>query len=400
MRKKRPRKHWGFEVLEGRQMLTTPYAGDDGGFANYGQSVETDILMNDYAMAPGASIDPTSVAVQDGPQNGTVAIDPNTGRATYTPDTAFSGSDSFTYKVSDTNGTQSGEATVSINVSAPTAPVANNDSGYTMYGQPGSVSIGINDYPTTFMASLDWSTALVETGPLNGTVSIDPCMGEATYTPNSGFFGADSFTYTVNDSNGTLSNEATVMINVAAPPAPVAMDDTMVITLETPNIDVLDNDYAMGQASLDPTSVSIVSGPTNGIAYVDPSTGEVIYSPNIGFAGNDTFSYVVSDSNGTQSNVATVALQVFANEAPVIDWFTATEMSGGVWFFEGHISDESQYDVTVTLSGLVSANVLVESDGGFLYMTMISPGTQGTVSAKATDVHGLESALSSVAVYA
>ena len=50
--------------------------------------------------------------------------------------------------------------------------------------------------------------------PENGAVVING-DGTVTYTPNSGFTGLDSFEYTVEDMNGTISNVATATITVS-----------------------------------------------------------------------------------------------------------------------------------------------------------------------------------------
>jgi len=381
---------------------SAPIAADDSGWMDYGQPATIYIAMNDYATQSGAFIDPASVAIQTGPLNGTVNIDTSMGMVTYTPNTGFSGSDSFTYRVSDTNGTESGEATVNLNINAPVAPVAADDSGWTDYGQPATVYIAMNDYATGSGAFIDPATIAIITPPVNGTFSIDPCMGQATYTPNSGFSGVDSFTYTVNDTNGTVSNEATVTINIAAPTAPVAVNDSgSTEEGQMAVIAILGNDYVtMSQVSLDPSSVSIVSGPSNGTVSVDSSTGEVNYLPFIGFTGDDTFSYTVSDGNGIQSNVATVMLSVSAmsNAAPTIDWFTASDEGNGIWRFEGQVTDESPYNVTVALGGILDVVVSVDTDGSFVYYAMLSPGTNGNATAEATDELGLVSDLAVVEV--
>ncbi|WP_414734161.1 Ig-like domain-containing protein, partial [Crocosphaera watsonii] len=52
-------------------------------------------------------------------------------------------------------------------------------------------------------------------------------MEQLTYTPNNNYNGEDSFTYTVEDEEGLVSNEATVNITVnAVNDAPVANNDT------------------------------------------------------------------------------------------------------------------------------------------------------------------------------
>ncbi len=52
------------------------------------------------------------------------------------------------------------------------------------------------------------------TAPANGTVTVD-AAGVVTYTPNLAFIGSDSFTYTVSDDLGAISNVATVNVTVS-----------------------------------------------------------------------------------------------------------------------------------------------------------------------------------------
>ena len=51
-------------------------------------------------------------------------------------------------------------------------------------------------------------------GPAHGTVSVNATTGAITYTPTADYVGADSFTYTVKDNDGLVSNAATVNLDV------------------------------------------------------------------------------------------------------------------------------------------------------------------------------------------
>jgi len=46
-------------------------------------------------------------------------------------------------------------------------------------------------------------------------VEVDPATGKVTYRPVKGFGGVDTFRYTVRDTKGAVSNEATVTITVS-----------------------------------------------------------------------------------------------------------------------------------------------------------------------------------------
>jgi len=61
--------------------------------------------------------------------------------------------------------------------------------------------------------SIDSTTVTITgVGPTNGNLTVDPVNGDVNYTPDLGYIGLDSFTYTVSDDLGAISNEATVHI--------------------------------------------------------------------------------------------------------------------------------------------------------------------------------------------
>ncbi len=185
-----------------------PTAVNDSFMAIAGQLKLLNVLANDTG-----SIDPTTVNIIMAPNHGGIAT-PNltNGQINYTPAANFSGVETFTYTVADSNGDVSAPATVSITVTAlsPTAdPVANNDSALVLENSSVNINVLANDIPaTTFnLGSVAFSQ------PADGTLSLN-ADGSLAYTPNSNFIGSDSFTYTVADSNGNTSNFATVNINV------------------------------------------------------------------------------------------------------------------------------------------------------------------------------------------
>ena len=85
-----------------------------------------------------------------------------------------------------------------------------------------------------------------------------------TYTPDPNFNGTDTFTYQVCDDDGNCDTATvTVTVNDVNDP-PVANDDSATTDEDTPvTIDILDNDTDI-DGTIDPTSVTEVSGPSNG----------------------------------------------------------------------------------------------------------------------------------------
>ncbi|NWF68316.1 MAG: tandem-95 repeat protein, partial [Chloroflexi bacterium] len=159
-----------------------------------------------------ANNDALSAALASNPANGALQLNAD-GSFTYTPNSGFVGTDSFTYQASD-NALLSNLATVTISVtSVNAAPVASSDS----YSTPQNTALSIaapgvlgNDSD----ANNDALRAVLASNPANGALQLN-ADGSFTYTPNSGFVGTDSFTYQASD-NALLSNLATVTISVTA----------------------------------------------------------------------------------------------------------------------------------------------------------------------------------------
>ena len=224
---------------------------------------------------------------------------------TYTPNTDYSGVDSFTYKAND-GSLDSNIATVTITVT-PTvvnAPVANNVDITT----PEDTAV------VTVLSATDLDggalTYNILTQPSNGVLS-----GEApnlTYTPNSNYNGADSFTYQVND--GTLdSNIGTVTITVTSiNDTPIAQNLTITTNEITPIAIILQG----SDSDLDALTYSILNQPSNGSIVGE---GENIsYQPSFSFIGQDSFTYQVTDPEGLVSNIATVTITVVdVNNPPI-----------------------------------------------------------------------------------
>ncbi len=274
------------------------------------------------------TIDVVSFAsdVEDSELTATIATDPENGEASindsgeiiYTPNEDFSGSDSFTYTVTDTEGGISAPATITVEVTPVNdVPVATDD----RVGTPENtaVTIPILDNDTDIDSDLDpASVNVIGEGPSNGTFTIDTADGSITYTPNQNFSGSDSFTYTVEDEQGAVSNVATVTINVdSVNDAPIAIDDAIATDEDTSIAinSIISNDTDV-DSELNPDSIVIESNPNNGA--IARENGSLIYTPAEDFVGSDSFTYTVADVEGLGSNIATVNITVNpVNDAPV-----------------------------------------------------------------------------------
>lgn len=145
----------------------------------------------------------------------------------------------------------------------------------------------------------------VGTTSANGTAVISGQQIQYT-PPSSTYEGEDRFTYTVSDGQLSSQGEVTVRVgNVNQPPTAVA--DSYTLDQDTNGlIDVLSNDTDPENDSL---TLSSVSTPSSGTAVLE--NGQVRYTPNNGFHGQDSFNYTVRDS---ENNEASGLVSVTVNE--------------------------------------------------------------------------------------
>ena len=152
------------------------------------------------------------------------------------------------------------------------------------------------------------ASVMVSSAASHGTTTIDPTTGAVTYTPTTGYFGTDTFQYTVADTQGVVSAPATVTVTVDAPPNAVA-DSATTPENQPVTISVLANDTDP-VGTISPGSVAVSTAATHGTTTVDPTTGAITYTPNAGYSGSDTFQYTVANTEGGVSTPATVTVTV------------------------------------------------------------------------------------------
>ena len=203
-----------------------------------------------------------------------------------------------------------------VNVQAsntPAPPVAVDDAAATFGGVPVTIAVLNNDVDPNGTGTpnddLDLASVAITAAPANGSALPNPTTGTIAYAPAAGFLGVDQFRYRVADRAGALSGEATVTVAVTQNQPPVAADDAAAVNAGgSIAIPVLAND-ADPDGPLPLTGVTIVAQGT-GTAALDPATGAVIYTPAPNFLGDDAFTYLVTDTGGLSSNVATVSVRV------------------------------------------------------------------------------------------
>ncbi len=267
------------------------------------------VLVNDSD--PGG--DPIRVTSATQGTNGRVTIGPDGASILYTPNSGFTGADSFTYTISD--GQLAASSTVSITVAAhpPTnrAPLASNDFVTVRQNRSdNAIDVLANDSDPDG----DAVKVVSVTQPAKGMVQLGPGGANLLYSPQTGFVGVESLTYTITDGHEATST-AVVSITVASnsPPVP-ALDQIRVPqnSSSTP-IYVLVND---GDPEANPLRVIGVGQPSKGTVSIGPGGAYVTYTPGPGFSGTDSFTYTVSDGSLTGLGSVTVIVNP-VNEPPV-----------------------------------------------------------------------------------
>ena len=283
-----------------------PVAVDDGYATTMDAALTVDapgVLANDSDVDGDA----LTAVLAGGPSNGTLTLNGD-GSFSYTPNAGTVGDDSFTYVANDGTA-NSNIATVTVTVSlGNVAPVLD-----AIPAQSVVQGETVNFTATASDANGDTLTFSLSDAPADAT--IDGASGLFTWATDAAD-AAGLYTATVIVSDGVLTDSQSVDITVTAlNVAPVATDDAYTTitdtTLDVTAPGVLANDT---DTDGDTLTAALVSGPSNGTLTLN-GDGSFSYTPNAGFTGGESFTYVAND--GTEdSNVATVAITVDAVVTP------------------------------------------------------------------------------------
>jgi uncharacterized repeat protein (TIGR01451 family) len=362
------------------------FALNDNGVTTKNTVASGNVLLNDNVLSGTAPLVVSTTPVLS-PANGTLTLNAN-GTYTFTPTNGFVGTTLFKYRVCDSSSPALCDtATVSISVVDPTvtpptnsAPIVLADNATTQPGVPVSGNVLTNDKDPDPGQTL---TAALVNGPANGTLSLNP-DGSYTYTPNTGYYGSDEFTYKACD-NGSPQQCATtaVAINVLAPgapnSAPVAGDDQATRPPTGPATgNVLTNDRDPEGGTLT-VSTTPVSGPANGTVTIG-TDGTFTYTPNPGFTGIDKFTYQVCD-NGNPSKCSqgqVFVVPVINNNTGIADLMITKVLEGSK---TRALGATISYRVVVHNSGPgIATNIVVKDSVGTGITLLNGTTTKGTFS--------------------
>lgn len=289
--------------------VVPPQGNEDKIVINKGTKVTIDVLANDSDS--DGTLNEDSITIVSMPLHGMVEI--VDGKIVYTPDEAYTGEDSFSYRVQDNDGLDTEEVMVYVTVKGQTPSMPNKKplaQAQTLKTPEDTnlsiVLVGSDEDNDTLSYS-------VVSQPTHGTLS--GTAPNLVYTPYANYNGNDSFMFKVND--GTVDSvEASVSIVVTpVNNAPIAVDDNTTTQEKKPvSIQPLLNDYDV-DGNMSKLRVISITKPQFGEILLDHNN--VYYSPKSKNATLDSLTYTISDEYNATST-ATITIRIFSkNDAPI-----------------------------------------------------------------------------------
>lgn len=299
------------------------------------------------------------------------------------------GTFNFTVSAQDSStgaGPYTGSVAYTLVIATPVVPVANAATANVAYGSSGNVI-------TPTLGGGTATSVAVVTAPTHGTVTVSGLT--FSYTPATGYHGADSFTYTATNDGGT-SAPATVSLTVVPPPPPNAAPGNSTVAGSTTTtgtsvqIDlsalvtgVYDSIQIASQPAHGTVTLSGGAGPSlNPVAAAPVSPYIATYTPTPNYAGTDSFTYVAVGPGGT-SAPGTVTVTV-VGQVPIAAPKTATAGDGqlvSVMLTDGAQRGPFTGATVVSMLPANAATTAVVAAGGGAYRLDVTPNNRfgGTI---------------------
>lgn len=340
----------------------TPVANADSKTGLPCQELKIDLTANDTDAENGV-LTAGNISALSNPAAGTL-INNNDGTVTFYPATGYTGSFTFTYKITDdgVSPKTSGNATVTVTIAAAanSTPVAVDD-----VADPSPLNQTVYYMVTDNDTDPDGNTLtnpVITVDPLHGTASV-LANGLIKYIPNTGFHGTDTLTYQVCDfvlNPGTCVGASTLCATAK-----------LSFTVNSAGITISgdlwhdkNGDIALGAGETSTNAgyslyVNLIDGSGN-VVQTALANADGTYSFTEVDPGN-TYSIVLSTTQGTIGQPAPAAL-------PPAGWgFTGTSLLGTTFSNTGVIgplafgySNSSEFDFGIEQlpnTDPVSANV-------------------------------------------
>jgi VCBS repeat-containing protein len=325
------------------------------------------------------------------PAHGTLVLNASSGVYTYTPTANFNGTDSFTYRVVDTDG---GVATATVNIVVNAVNDAPNAVG-SVAAQTGIDAAGFNLSVANRFSDVDGDTLSYSALNLPSGLSIDAnglISGTlATSASHGGVNGSGLYNVVVTASDGSGASTTQSFTLTVSNPVPVSANSAQTTTEDTPisaTLTATDDDVV---------SFTPASGPSHGSLVLNGVTGAYTYTPAANFNGNDSFTYTVTDADGATTTATVSFLVTPVNDAPITNGtITAQTGNDGAPFnlnVAGVFTDVDNDSLSFGASGL-PAGLSIDPATGLISGTLASSASQGgtggvySVTIIANDGHG------------
>ncbi len=293
-----------------------PTAEDDGPLSFFADEIVT--LPLDYLLINDEDLEGDELSVTSVGQatNGSVAFDGD-GNFVFTPNSGFVGEATFEYTVADVFGAQStATVTIEFETTANTAPVVANQ--IQDQSSPEDTEV-VFTVPTDAFSdpdgdALTLSATLADGSVLPSWLGFDAATRELRGTPPQDFNGSLSIAVIAFD--GELSASQTFGLDISP------VNDAPVVSGPT-SLTLQEDDQATASISAtdvdgDTLSYALKTGeePSQGQVTISP-TGALTYQPNANANGSDSFTIIVSDGNGGNTEQVVSVSITAVNDFPV-----------------------------------------------------------------------------------
>lgn len=365
---------------------TVPYAGNEYFAVEFNTPRTGNVTANDSD--PDSITDPIDTSLDwfkfTNPNNGIVNVFSINGTFTYTPNTGFTGTDSFQYYVVDHCGLYA-IATVFLNVVGPNLDPTASDLTLTSLNE--DVVHSGTLIPLVSDPENDAITFELLSAPASGELHL-LSNGSYTYSPVANFTGNVSFTYSACDAVGQCDQGSVYLtINNVDNDPPQLSDDNKIMNEDSAGIiNVAGNDFDDTGALV----YSIFTQPAFGSATLLNANGQYSYTPMPNYFGFDSFQIQACD--GVNCSTSMVNIQINGiNDSPTASPFILTlnedvNSSGSI----STITDaEPNVMLFTTPGGNTIAGLTINSNGTYNYMAPANYNGSQTINIQGCDPQNL-----------